>query len=391
MERAPSRRPRATAAFGCNATDFSFNSCSIHAKVSPMNNLEIVLLKAERHESLTREEALLLLHEADLLQLGKTADSIRKRLHPENVVTFVVDRNVNYTNICESKCKFCAFYRDHDSPDAYLLAEEEIFAKIRELVDVGGTQLLMQGGLHPDLGIDWFEKLFREINQRFPNVQNHSLSPAEITQIASISRLSVKEAVARLKSAGLDSIPGGGAEILVDRVRQEISPKKIGWEGWADVMREAALAGMPTTATMMFGSRENSEDIVEHLFRIRELQASGGSFTAFIPWTYQPGNTELGGSRATGVEYLKVLALSRIILDNIPNLQASWVTQGSRMAQVALFFGANDLGGTMLEENVVAAAGCNFRMSMEEMIDLIHGAGFMPAQRTTLYTILKVF
>ena len=356
-----------------------------------MTSLESALHKVEHHEPLSREEALLLLQKADLLQLGRAADSFRKRLHPENRVTFVVDRNVNYTNICESKCKFCAFYRDHGAPDAYLLAEEEIFAKIEELVGVGGTQLLMQGGLHPDLGIDWFERLFRKIGQKFPQVQNHSLSPAEITQIAGISKLSIRETVRRLKSAGLDSIPGGGAEILVDRVRQEISPKKIGWEGWAEVMAEAALARMPTTATMMFGSREKTEDIVEHLFRIRELQTAGGSFTAFIPWTYQPGNTELGGSMATGVEYLKVLALSRIILDNIPNLQASWVTQGAKMAQVALFFGANDLGGTMLEENVVAAAGCSFRMSMEEMIDLIHGAGFMAAQRTTLYTIRKEF
>jgi cyclic dehypoxanthinyl futalosine synthase len=356
-----------------------------------MISLENVLHKAEYQEPLTREEALQLMQKADLLQLGKVADGIRRRLNPESRVTFVIDRNVNYTNICESKCKFCAFYRDNNAPDAYLLAEEEIFAKIGELVEAGGTQLLMQGGLHPDLGIEWFEELFRKIKERFPHVQNHSLSPAEITQIASISRLSIRETVRRLKDSGLDSVPGGGAEILVDRVRQEISPKKIGWKEWAEVMLEAAAAGMPTTATMMFGSREGSEDIIEHLFRIRELQASGGSFTAFIPWTYQPGNTELGGNRATGVEYLKVLALSRIILDNIPNLQASWVTQGAKMAQVALFFGANDLGGTMLEENVVAAAGCSFRMSMEEMIDLIHGAGFMAAQRTTLYNILKQF
>lgn len=356
-----------------------------------MNCLENVLIKMESGELLDRKEALLLLQEADLLQLGKAADRIKKRLHPENLVTFVVDRNVNYTNICESKCKFCAFYRDHGAVDAYLLAEEEIFAKIQELVDVGGTQLLMQGGLHPDLGIDWFEKLFREIKLRFPQVQNHSLSPAEITQIAAISKLSIKETVSRLKMAGLDSIPGGGAEILVDRVRQEISPKKIGWNGWAEVMREAARAGMPTTATMMFGSRESQEEIVEHIFRIRELQADGGSFTAFIPWTYQPGNTELGGTTATGVEYLKVLALARIILDNIANVQASWVTQGEKMAQVALFFGANDLGGTMLEENVVAAAGCSFRMDRGEMIDLIHGAGFRAAQRTTTYKIVREF
>lgn len=339
----------------------------------------------------SRQEALWLLTEAELLAVGKLADGIRRRLHPENLVTFVVDRNVNYTNICESKCKFCAFYRDEGAADAYLLGETEIFRKIGELVAVGGTQLLMQGGLHPQLGIDWFERLFREIRRRFPSVQNHSLSPAEITQIARLSNLSVSETLRRLKEAGLDSVPGGGAEILVDRVRREISPKKIGWEGWAQVMREAARIGMPTTATMMFGSSETPADIVEHLFRIRELQAAGGSFTAFIPWTYQPGNTELGGKTASGAEYLKVLALSRIVLANIPNIQASWVTQGAKMAQVALFFGANDLGGTMLEENVVAAAGCTFRISQEEMMGLIKGAGFRAAQRTTLYRLVREY
>jgi cyclic dehypoxanthinyl futalosine synthase len=340
---------------------------------------------------LSRDEALWLLTEAELLQIGRLADTIRRRLHPEERVTFVVDRNVNYTNICESKCRFCAFYRDQGATDAYLLAEEDIFAKIEELLAAGGTQLLMQGGLHPELGIEWFEKLFRQIRERFPQVQNHSLSPAEITQIARISRLAIPEALRRLKEAGLDSVPGGGAEILVDRVRQEISPKKIGWEGWAVVMREAARLGMPTTATMMFGSTEKPDDIVEHLFRVRQLQAEGGTFTAFIPWTYQPGNTELGGKTASGVEYLKTLALSRIVLDNIANLQASWVTQGAKLSQVALFFGANDLGGTMLEENVVAAAGCRFRMSREEMVQLIRGAGFRPAQRTTLYDIVQEF
>ena len=338
-----------------------------------------------------RDEALQLLTEGDLLAVGGLADDIRRRLHPENRVTFVVDRNVNYTNVCVSGCKFCAFYRDEKDADAYLLDAEAIYSKISELVDVGGTQLLMQGGLHPGLGIDWFENLFREIRRRFPTVQNHSLSPAEITQIASVSELGIREALARLKDAGLDSIPGGGAEILVDDVRREISPNKIGWEGWAAVMREAFRLGMPTTATMMFGSRERPEDIVEHLFRIRALQDEGGTFTAFIPWTFQPGNTELGGKTATGVEYLKVLALSRIVLGNINNIQASWVTQGAKMAQVALFFGANDLGGTMLEENVVAAAGCTFRMTGEEMVELIQGAGFLAAQRNTRYRIVREF
>ena len=338
-----------------------------------------------------RVEALDLLNNGNLLALGKRADAIRRLLHPEGMVTFVVDRNVNYTNICDSKCSFCAFYRTKEDGDAYILSREQIYDKIVELVEQGGTQLLMQGGLNPELKIDFFEELFREIKKRFPTVQNHSLSPAEVTSIAAGSGLTLDEALLRLKNAGLDSIPGGGAEILVDEVRSAISPKKIGWKQWGEVMLKAARLGMPTTATMMFGSSEKPEDIVEHLFRVREIQDQGGSFTAFIPWTYQPGNTELGGTTATGVDYLKVLALSRIVLDNIPNIQASWVTQGAKMASVALFFGANDLGGTMLEENVVAAAGCSFCMSQHEMITLIRGAGFRAAQRTTTYSILREF
>lgn len=338
-----------------------------------------------------RSTALQLLTGNDLLAVGVRADNIRRSLHPENLVTFVVDRNVNYTNICETKCSFCAFYRDKSAADAYVLPQEEIFSKIDELVSQGGTQLLMQGGLNPELTIGFFEDLFQKIKSRYPALQNHSLSPAEVVCIATHSGLTIDETIMRLKAAGLDSIPGGGAEILVDEVRGSISPKKIGWRQWAEVMLKAARLGMPTTATMMFGSSEEPEDIVEHLFRIRELQDAGGSFTAFIPWTYQPGNTELGGTAASGVEYLKVLALSRIVLDNIPNIQASWVTQGAKMAQVALFFGANDLGGTMLEENVVAAAGCRFRMSSDEMITLIRAAGFVPAQRSTTYTILREF
>ena len=338
-----------------------------------------------------RVEALDLLNNGNLLALGKRADAIRRLLHPEGMVTFVVDRNVNYTNICDSKCSFCAFYRTKEDGDAYILSREQIYDKIVELVEQGGTQLLMQGGLNPEIKIDFFEELFREIKKRFPTVQNHSLSPAEVTSIAAGSGLTLDEALLRLKNAGLDSIPGGGAEILVDEVRSAISPKKIGWKQWGEVMLKAARLGMPTTATMMFGSSEKPEDIVEHLFRVREIQDQGGSFTAFIPWTYQPGNTELGGTTATGVDYLKVLALSRIVLDNIPNIQASWVTQGAKMASVALFFGANDLGGTMLEENVVAAAGCSFCMSQHEMITLIRGAGFRAAQRTTTYSILREF
>lgn len=355
--------------------------------MTPLGSLTDITPK----QRIGRSEALRLLEHGDLLELGLTADQVRRQRHPENRVTFVIDRNVNYTNICESKCSFCAFYRDSTAHDAYVLQPDDIFAKIGELAAVGGTQLLMQGGLNSSLKIGFFEELFREIRKRFPMVQNHSLSPAEIVCIGASSGLSTAETLARLQSAGLDSLPGGGAEILVDDIRTSISPGKISWKQWGDVMLTAASLGMPTTATMMFGCGEKSEDIVEHLFRVRELQDRGGTFTAFIPWTYQPGNTELGGETATGAEYLRVLALSRIVLDNIVNIQASWVTQGAKMAQVALFFGANDLGGTMLEENVVAAAGCRFRMSMEEMIALIRGAGFRAAQRTTTYHIVREF
>jgi cyclic dehypoxanthinyl futalosine synthase len=340
---------------------------------------------------LDRAEALHLLTRADLLEVGQLADAVRRGKHPHGRVTFVVDRNVNYTNVCTTRCRFCAFYRDAGHPEAYVLGVEEILGKVRELVEHGGTQLLMQGGLHPDLKIAWFEELFRAIRTQFPGVQIHSLSPAEICHIAKLSGLTMVECLARLHVAGLQSLPGGGAEILVDAVRSEVSPNKIGWQEWAAVMRAAHALGMPTTATMMFGAKERAEDIVEHLFRVREQQAATGGFTAFIPWTYQPGNTELGGETASGVEYLKVLALARIVLDNIPNLQASWVTQGAMLAQVALFFGANDLGGTMLEENVVAAAGCTFRLSVAEIIDLARGAGFTPARRTTTYEVLEEY
>lgn len=342
-------------------------------------------------DMLDRTKTLELLTTGDLLELGRQADAVRRQKHPDGMVTFVVDRNVNYTNVCESRCSFCAFYRDEQSSDAYLLTDEQIFDKVEELVEKGGTQLLMQGGLHPGLKIDYFEHLFQEIKKRFPMIQNHSLSPAEICHLADQAGTTITEVLVRLKKAGLDSVPGGGAEILVDEVRQAISPKKIGWKRWGEVMLAAAALDMPTTATMMFGSQETPEQIVEHIFRIRELQEAGGSFTAFIPWTYQPGNTELGGEIATGVEYLKVLALSRLVLDNIQNIQASWVTQGAKMAQVALAFGANDLGGTMLEENVVAAAGCSFRMSQDEMVALAKNAGYRVAQRSTTYEIIREF
>lgn len=360
--------------------------------MSAMNSMLTTIKEAlAQGQPLCREQALYLLTEADFLELGQMADQQRRQRHPHGQVSFVVDRNVNYSNICCCKCRFCAFYRDENDADAYLLSLEEIFAKVQELVDHGGTQLLMQGGVHPGLKIDWFENLFQQLSARFPTVQIHSLSPAEIIQIATLSDISVKQCLIRLQAAGLKSIPGGGAEVLVDEVRQTISPNKIGWRKWADVMEQAHALGMKTTATLMFGSCETAEQIVEHLFRVREIQQRSGGFTAFISWTFQPANTELGGTTATGQDYLRVVALSRLVLDNIENIQASWVTQGDKIAQTALRFGANDLGGTMLEENVVAAAGVSFRMTRQQLIDLAREAGFTPVRRTTAYEVLEVY
>jgi cyclic dehypoxanthinyl futalosine synthase len=353
-----------------------------------LKTINPIINKVKSGKRIDSDEGLAIFKHADLLTLGELANRIKKRLHPERLVTFVVDRNINYTNICVNKCKFCAFYREADSPDAYILSKEEIFKKIEETISQGGTQILMQGGVHPDLGIDYFEELFRAIKSRYA-IQIHSLSPAEISFVAIKDSLSIKDAIMRLKAAGLDSIPGGGAEILVDRVRKKVSPNKIRWRQWADVMKEAQKLGMSTTATMMFGSIETDNEIIEHLVRIRDIQEETGGFTAFIPWTYQPGNTELGGQSATAVVYLKVLALSRIMLDNFQNIQASWVTQGAKIAQVALEFGANDFGSTMIEENVVAAAGITFRMTKQEIVNIIQDAGYTPAQRDTRYNILK--
>lgn len=351
-------------------------------------DIKKIVTKATRGSRLDIDEGLALLKHADLLTLGELANCVRKRLHPERLVTFIVDRNINYTNVCVNKCQFCAFYREAGSPEAYLLSKEDIFKKIEETIALGGTQILMQGGVHPDLDVEYFEDLLSSIKSRF-NIQIHSLSPAEIDYVARKADISILNALGRLKAAGLDSIPGGGAEILVDRVRKKVSPNKIRWRQWAEVMKTAQKLGMPTTATMMFGSLETEREIVKHLVRLRDIQDETGGFTAFIPWTYQPGNTKLGGRPATAVEYLKTLALSRIMLDNFDNVQASWVTQGAKIAQVALEFGANDFGSTMIEENVVAAAGVTFRMTRQEIVNLITDAGYIPAQRDTRYNILK--
>jgi len=344
---------------------------------------------------ITRKEALSLLKKASFADIGEQADLLRKELHPEKVVSFVIDRNINYTNVCLNKCRFCAFYRDADAPDAYVLSTRELHRKIRETIEQGGTQILIQGGLHPDLDLSYYIDMLRGIKKKF-TINVHGFSPPEITYIARQSDLTVRETLGILREAGLDSIPGGGAEILSDRVREQLSPRKIKSPEWLKVMEEAHRAGMRTTATMMFGSIERPEDIVEHLDVIRSLQDRTDGFTAFIPWTFQPMNTELLKKKnfmvdqaATAVDYLRVLALSRLYLDNIPNVQASWVTQGLKMAQVALRFGANDFGSTMLEENVVRAAGISYRVSTSDIIEAIRSAGFRPAQRDTTYNLLR--
>lgn len=341
-------------------------------------------------ERLSLADGVRLLQDADLLFLGQGADLVRERMHPEKIVTFVIDRNINYTNVCSCQCKFCAFYCQPGDPKGYILSRDELNAKIEETIEIGGTQLLIQGGLHPDLDLAYFEDLLRHIKSRYA-IHMHSFSPPEIWDLATKAGLPIAEVVLRLKEAGLDSIPGGGAEILVDRVRGQISPNKIGWRQWMDVMLAAHKLGMKSTATMMFGHVETPEERVLHMVRVREAQDETGGFTAFIPWSFAPANTRLGGVESTGIEYLKTLAVSRLMLDNVPNIQVSWVTQGAKVAQVALRFGANDFGSTMLEENVVRAAGVQTRVPLREIIHCIEDAGYQAVQRNMRYELLKRF
>lgn len=341
---------------------------------------------------MTEREALELLSSADLLEVGARAHEVRTRLVPGPLATFIVDRNINFTNVCIAGCRFCAFHRPPDSPEAYLLPTKFIHRKIEETLDLGGTAVMMQGGLHPGLDITYYEELFRSIKERFP-ITIHSLSAPEVAHIAQVSGLTVSETLHRLKDAGLDSLPGGGAEILVDRVRKALSPGKVDTETWLDVHRQAHRIGLPGTATMMFGGIETLEERVEHLRVIRELQDETGGFRAFIPWTMQAAYTSLEHTvaGATGVEYLMMLAVSRLYLDNVPHIQASWVTQGLRVGQLGLRFGADDLGSTMIEENVVAAAGVHTQANREDLVHAIRGAGFVPAQRRTDYSLVQVY
>jgi len=353
-------------------------------------------MSALKSRRMTIDEAVELIDNADLKQLGRMAKEKKKALHPKGVTTFVVDRNINYTNICWVDCKFCAFYTHEKKEDAYILSFDEIDEKIEELIAIGGTQILFQGGVHPKLEIEWYEELVEHIHNKYPTITIHGFSAIEIDYIAQRSKLSISEVLARLQAKGLSSIPGAGAEILSDRVRDIIAPKKLGTEKWLEVHREAHKLGIKSTATMMYGTVETTREIVEHFDHIRKLQDETGGFRAFIMWSYQSDHTQLKRelptiSKTTSNQYLRYLAVARLFLDNIPNIQSSWVTQGSYIGQMALEYGANDLGSTMMEENVVSAAGAANSMNQNEMIALIKDLGEHPAKRNTAYEILERF
>ena len=345
---------------------------------------------------LSNEDALDLIQNASLIDLGKMASAKKLELHPKKVTTFVVDRNINYTNICWVDCKFCAFYRHAKDDDAYVLTYEEIDKKIEELLEIGGTQILFQGGVHPKLKIDFYEDLVEHIHTKYPMINIHGFSSIEIVYISRISKIPYSEVIKRLKTKGLASIPGAGAEILNDDVRDIIAPKKHDVKDWLEVHRQAHLLDVKSTATMMFGTVETDEQIIEHWEKIRDLQDETGGFRAYIMWSFQSAHTKLAQElpnipAQSSNRYLRLLAVARLYLDNFPNIQSSWVTQGSYIGQMALQFGANDLGSTMMEENVVSAAGATNTMNQNEMIDLIKDFGENPAKRNTAYDILERF
>jgi cyclic dehypoxanthinyl futalosine synthase len=358
------------------------------AVVDRTTTVRDALARALAGERISDEDALVLLRSRDLVAVGAAADELRNRKVDRDEITFIVDRNLNYTNVCVTDCDFCAFYRSPgDRREGYVLPKPVIFKKIEETLAIGGTGVLMQGGHHPDLRIEWYEDLFRSIKERYP-IHLHALSPPEIMHIARRSRLPVPTVLSRLRDAGLDSLPGGGGEVLVDRVRRIIAPKKTKTDEWLGVMRHAHRLGMSTSATMMYGHVETVAERVEHMRRIRDLQDEVRGFRAFISWTFQPDHTRLGKTvteTPTSFDYLLTQAVSRIYLDNVDHIQSSWVTQGLKIGQVALHFGADDLGSVMMEENVVSAAGTSFRAGVDDFCRLIRGIGKRPVQRDTLY------
>ena len=351
-------------------------------------NIDDIADKVYAGERLTFDDGRRLFQHNNIVELAELADYVRWKKNPEPIVTYIVSRNINYTNVCWVRCSFCNFYRVPGDEGGYVLPREVIYQKIQELVDVGGVEILMQGGLNPKLKIEWYEELLSDLRDRFPTVIRHAFSPAELIYIKNISKLSMAETLIRLKNAGLSSIPGGGAEILTDRVRRHISQYKDTADQWIDCMRVAHQIGLRSTATMMFGSVDTIDDRVEHFMRLRDLQDETGGFTAFAAWNYQPDGTELGGTRAPAFDYLRTIAIARVMLDNFDNIQASWVTQGPRIGQLSLRYGVNDFGQTMMEENVVSQAGCVFAVPIEEMERLIVDAGFTPLRRNTRYEIV---
>lgn len=348
-----------------------------------------ILNKSIAGERITADEGLMLLQSHDLAAIGSAADQVARRLHPENVRTYNIDRNINYTNVCTAVCHFCAFYRGPKSDEGYVLSTEQVLEKIGETVELGGNQILMQGGLHPKFKLEWYEDLLRSIKSEFPEVNIHAFSPPEFHHFTKVNNLSIEEVLRRLKEAGLGSIPGGGAEILVDRVRSELTRGKVMTDDWLNVMRVWHKMGGKSTATMMFGHVETLKERIEHLERLRQLQDETGGFTAFICWTFQPDNTDLSDVPASGsFEYLKTQAIARLYLDNFPNIQSSWVTQGLKIGQLAMLFGANDMGSLMIEENVVAEAGTVHYLSLDQIRDSIEELGFEARQRDVFYDLV---
>ncbi len=351
--------------------------------------IQKILNKAVRGDRITDEEALSLLESNRLAEIGAAADEVSRRMHPETYRTYNIDRNINYTNICTAVCDFCAFYRSPKSAEGYVLSREELLSKVRETVELGGNQILLQGGLHPNFKLDWYEEMLSDIKSHFPSVNIHGFSPPELHHFTKVNGIPIKEVLEKLKAAGLGSIPGGGAEILVDRVRKAITRGKVLSDDWLNVMRVWHQLGGKSSATMMFGHAETLPERVEHLRRIRDLQDETGGFTAFICWTFQPDNTEMKDYAKLGAfEYLKTQAVSRLYLDNLPNIQSSWVTQGLKVGQLALTYGANDMGSLMLEENVVAEAGTVHFLTLDQMREAIEELGFEPRQRDVFYRLV---
>ncbi|MDQ0087152.1 cyclic dehypoxanthinyl futalosine synthase [Paenibacillus anaericanus] len=364
-----------------------------------MTAIDNILDKAIQGQRLTLEDTIQLFESNEVEKMGHTANILMERKHPEPVTTFVIGRNINYTNVCDVYCRFCAFYRRPGSEEGYVLPDEVIFQKIQETIDVDGTEILMQGGTNPNLSFSYYTDLLKAIKVRFPDITMHSFSPAEIMKMKEVSDgLTLEEVVRQIHAAGLDSLPGGGAEILDDRTRRKISRLKGSWTDWMDVMKTAHRIGMNTTATMVIGLGESMEERALHLMRVRDAQDEciqneydSEGFLAFIPWTFQPDNTNLKQERQTPEEYLKTVAISRIVLDNIKNIQSSWVTMGPEVGKLSLQYGCNDFGSTMIEENVVSSAGATYKVNIESITELIREAGKIPAQRNTRYEILRVF